>query len=130
MRYVVRDFPLTIHASAPLAAAAALCAADQDAFWTYSDQLFATHNVDWGGVPNRDRAPMLELAAELGLDSAQFEACLSDPAVAGRVEQETALAGRLGINSTPNFIVGDRLLRGALPLAQFDALIQELLAQP
>jgi predicted DsbA family dithiol-disulfide isomerase len=127
---VVRDFPLTIHASAPLAAVAAACAADQGAFWEYSDQLFATHQVDWGGVPNRDQPVMLEMAAELGLDAEQFAACMSDPAVAQRVTDETNRAAQIGINSTPNFIVGDRLLRGAVPFSQFEALIEELLAQP
>ena len=130
VRYVVRDYPLSIHASAPLAAAAAHCAADQGAYWEYSDRLFTTHGVEWGGVPNRDRSVMVEFAAGLGLDLAAFETCLADPAVEQRVQQEAADAESIGVNSTPNFVIGDRLVRGALPIEQFDALLQELLAQP
>lgn len=130
MRIIVRDYPLSIHASAALAAAAGRCAADQQAFWAYSDQLFSTHGVEWGGVPNRDRDVMIELAGQFGLDTALFETCLADPAVAQQVLREAAQAEQIGINSTPNFIINDRLLRGSLSIGQFDALIQELLAQP
>lgn len=126
VRFVVRDFPLTdIHPSAPLAAAAAHCAADQDQFWPMHERLFATHRVEWGGVPNRDRDVFVEFAGDLGIDTATFVACLDDPATREAISAEQAAAERLGINSTPNFLVNGQLLRGALPFRVFEDLIQQ-----
>ncbi len=126
VRFVARDFPLTdIHPSAPLAAAAAQCAAAQGQFWPMYERLFTTHRVEWGGVPNRDRDVFVEFAGDLGLDNATFVACLDDPATQEAISAEQAAAARLGINSTPNFLVNGQLLRGALPFRVFEDLIQQ-----
>ncbi|RRR70847.1 MAG: DsbA family protein [Candidatus Viridilinea halotolerans] len=127
-RFVVRDFPLTdIHPSALPAAVAAHCAADQGQFWAYSEQLFATHRSEWGGVPNRDRDFFLELARSLGLDEASFTPCLDDPARAQGIREEMDRAISLGINSTPNFLINGQLVRGAQPFSVFENLINSLL---
>jgi protein-disulfide isomerase len=126
VRIVYRDFPLDIHPSAPLAAAASRCAANQGAFWPMYEQLFATHGTQWGGVPDRDRSIMSEFAVQLGLDSNAFEVCLNDPATEQAVRDEAAQAARLGINSTPNFFVNGQLIRGALPYESFRNLIEQL----
>jgi len=128
VRFVARDFPLAdIHPSAPLAAAAGQCAADQGQFWPMYERLFATHQEEWGGVPKRDREVFIEFASDLGLDSDAFSACLDDPATLQRIEQEQAAAARFGINSTPNFLVNGQLLRGALPFRVFEDLVQQAL---
>lgn len=126
----MRDFPLTdIHPSALPAAVAARCAADQGQFWPMYERLFTTHTVEWGGVPNRDRDVFVEFAAELGLETAAFAACLSDPANEQAVIAESNAALRLGVNSTPNFLVNGQLLRGALPFRAFEGLIQQELGR-
>ncbi|PDW03020.1 DsbA family protein [Candidatus Viridilinea mediisalina] len=128
VRLVVRDFPLSdIHASAIPAAVATHCAAEQGQFWAYSEQLFASHRSEWGGVPNRDRGYFLELARSMGLDEASFSPCLDDPARAQAVRDEQELALRLGVNSTPNFLINGQLVRGAQPLRVFEDLINQLL---
>lgn len=122
----MRDFPLSdIHPSALPAAVAARCAADQGQFWPMYERLFSTHGVEWGGVPKRDREVFVELATELGVDGAAFAACLDDPASEQAVVAERAAAARLGVNSTPNFIVNGQLLRGALPFRAFEELIKQ-----
>lgn len=124
VRFVVRDFPLTeIHPSALVAAVAARCAADQGQYWPMYDHLFATHTVEWGGVPNRDRDVFVEFAADLGLAVEPFTECLNDPANEQVVMAESNAALRLGVNSTPNFMVNGQLLRGALPFRVFEDLI-------
>lgn len=126
VRLVVRDFPLAdIHPSATAAAVAARCAANEGQFWPMYERLFATHTVEWGGVPNRDRDVFIEFAAELGLDGTRFAACLDDPANTRAVQAESNAAARLGVNSTPNFLVNGQLLRGALPFRVFEDLIQQ-----
>jgi protein-disulfide isomerase len=124
VRMVYRDFPLPSHPSAPLAAVSGRCAGQQGSFWPMHDLLFATHGSEWGGVPNRDRDVMIEFAEQLDLDVAAFSECIDDPALYEAVAQEAAAAEQLGINSTPNFIIGGRLLRGALPLENFERAIE------
>ncbi|WP_298407151.1 DsbA family protein [uncultured Chloroflexus sp.] len=127
VRLVVRDFPLSsIHGSAVLAASVTHCAAAQDRFWPVYEMLFQTHGVEWGGVPKRDRATLIELAGNLAVDTEQLIACLDNPATEAAVLAEVEAATRLGINSTPNFLVNGQLVRGALPFESFASLIRQL----
>jgi protein-disulfide isomerase len=124
VRFVIRDMPLNdIHPAAQISAAASRCAADQNQFWPMYERLFATHQVEWGGAPVRDREVFIAFAADLGLDATAFTACLDDPATTAEVIAETQAAGSLGINSTPSFLVNGRLVRGALPFSTFERLI-------
>ncbi len=127
VRLVVRDFPLTsIHASAVLAASVAHCAAAQNQFWPVYEALFQSHGIEWGGVPRRDRAVLIELVGNLGLDTDQLNTCLDDPATEAAVARDLAAGTQLGINSTPNFLINGQIVRGALPFEQFAALIRQL----
>lgn len=126
VRLVARDFPLVaIHPSALPAAVAAGCAADQGQYWPMYERLFESHQEDWGGVPKRDRDVFVELAADLGLATEPFAACLNDPAREQAVMAESNAAAQLGVNSTPNFLVNGQLLRGALAFRAFEELIQQ-----
>lgn len=127
VRIIARDYPLVeIHPSALLAAMAGRCAASQRQFWPMYEALFATHQVEWGGVPKRDRDVMVELAGEIGMDVAVFGTCLDDPATEQAVLAEIEAAGQLGVNSTPNFMINGQLIRGALPFSNFSRLIDSL----
>ncbi|NTW96974.1 MAG: DsbA family protein [Oscillochloris sp.] len=127
VRIVARDFPLSeIHPSAMLAAISGRCAASQQQFWPMYEALFATHQVEWGGVAKRDHDVMIELAGGLGMDTAAFSSCLDDPASEQAVLAEAAAAGQIGVNSTPNFMINGQLIRGALPLSSFSRLIETL----
>jgi protein-disulfide isomerase len=126
VRLVMRDMPLNdIHPTAQLSAIAGRCAGNQGQFWPMYELLFATHQIEWGGAPERDREVFVQFAADLGLDTAAFTACLDDPALEAEVIAETERAGRLGINSTPSFFVNGRLIRGALPFSTFERLFRE-----
>lgn len=125
VRLAFRDYPLPIHPSATLAAVASRCAADQGQFWPMHARLFATHQVEWGGVPNRDRPVMVDFARELQLDVAAFEECMADPAVEQAVVAEATRAEQLGVQSTPNFFINGQLLRGALPFEVFQRAIED-----
>lgn len=105
------------------ATAAALCAARQDAFWPMHDRLYR-EQAAWSAARSPD-ALFRNLASQLGLDTAQFDRCYRDPETAGQVRQLTRLARRLSINATPTFLVGERRIRGALPLASFRQVLAE-----
>jgi protein-disulfide isomerase len=129
VRYVARDFPLTMHPFAMPAAIATRCAGEQGKFWEYRHALFERQN-------ELATSPYDALAAELGLDVPRFATCQKDPAQSAAVREDIALAGSNRITSTPTFLVGrvvDGKLEGggfagAKPYADFAARIDAVLA--
>lgn len=66
-----------------------------------------------------------KLADRLGLDGAAILAGMSDPKVDQIIGNNHALAGRMQVNGTPTFIIGNRVLRGYISpqgMAQLAAL--------
>ncbi len=97
VRFVYLDLPLDFHLRAFDAAVAAQCAGRQGSFWEYHDLIFAHLRY----TPDDFR----RYAETLGLDRAAFDACLADPAVADGIREDVRLAGALGINATPSFVL-------------------------
>ncbi len=122
VKYVFRDFPLlSIHPNAQKAAEAAGCAGQQGKFWEYHDVLFA--HQDALDVPS-----LKQYAADLGLDTAQFDACLDSGAMADEVAKDLADGQQHGVSGTPAFFVNGIKLTGAQPFEAFQDLIDEELA--
>ena len=88
-------------------------------------QLFDTYSVEWGGVPNRDRPVMIELAGNLGLDTTTFEDCLNNEQVVTAVREEVANATWIGVRSTPHFFINGQSLIGAAPYDSFQRAIEQ-----
>ena len=121
IRFVYRDLPLPMHPEAVPAAQAANCAGEQDAYWKYHDALF---NQQYG----LDRAAYEHYAADLGLDTKAFAACLDSQRYQDEIQADASDASRVGISGTPSFVVNGRILVGALPFSDFKAVIDEELA--
>lgn len=126
--WVYKHFPLNIHPQAPAAGVAAECAAEQEMFWEMHAALFDSVQ-EWS--VNEPNPFFVDLAVELGLDSAAFAACLDDPAMMARVDEDMA-EGRQFVQGTPTFIIvrGDEgsIIPGALPEATFSEVLDEELA--
>jgi protein-disulfide isomerase len=124
--WVFKHFPLSIHAQAPAAGAAAECGAAQGKFWEMYKALFESQGTWSVSDPN---PIFVELAGELGLDTAAFEACLADPASAEAVQSDMN-EGAPFVQGTPTFIVlfnGEgRIIPGALPADRFTQVLQEI----
>ncbi|MFB6241106.1 MAG: DsbA family protein [Gemmatimonadota bacterium] len=120
IRYVVRNFPLSIHPNARKAAEAAECAHNQGRFWDYHDHLFEHADA-------LEPADLKRYARELGLDGARFDRCLESGKESGTVESDLAAGRRLGIQGTPTFFVNGRPLVGAQPFTAFRAAIDRAL---
>jgi protein-disulfide isomerase len=121
IRLVYRDLPLPMHPEAIPAAEAADCAGEQNAYWKYHDALFS------GKYP-LGRSGYEKYAADLGLDTVAFKACLDDQRYLAEVQSDGEDASSLGLNGTPSFIINGRILVGNLPFANFKAIIDEELA--
>ena len=59
----------------------------------------------------------------MGLDLGRFRAAQQDPKLKARVEEDQALAGRLGITGTPTFLVNGEKVVGAQPFDKFKDVI-------
>ncbi|MEK7798124.1 MAG: DsbA family protein [Nitrospirota bacterium] len=105
VRLVYRDFPLSSHPQARPAAEAAYCAHEQGKFWAYHDALFAQ-------APDLKTSDYVTLAERLGLNQAEFTACLAGTRPKAAVARDLADAQGLGLSGTPTFFINGRYLSG------------------
>lgn len=107
------------------AALAAECAADQGRFWDYHDTLFARQGTSSDPF---NRSALKQYAVQLGLDTAQFNACLDSNKHLEKVTRDTSDGRGLGVNATPTFFVNGQKIEGAQPYSVFKAAIDAALA--
>lgn len=121
------NYPIpSIHPNAPATHEAAMCAAEQGKFWPVSDALFATQ-ATWKSQKNVARfADSLAIAA--GVDAARFRSCIADGIMKPLIEADIDRSTRIGVGSTPSFLVGGRPLVGAQPFEAFKQAIDAALA--
>jgi protein-disulfide isomerase/uncharacterized membrane protein len=129
VRLVFKHYPLDnacnpnvtrpFHARACDAAKASVCAAAKGFFWPYAKKLLA------GDI---DRKSLVEYAVHLGLDPAEFEACLSSQATADLLKRDISACNELGLDGVPVFLINGRKIVGAQPPEVFKAVIEEELA--
>jgi len=122
VKLVFKHLPLPFHPEAKPAAVASLAAGEQGKFWEMHDALF--QNVDRLG-----KDLYIELAGKLELDIDKFKADLKNPALAKLVEEDLALAAKLGVRGTPGFFVNGVQVRGARPLPYFKTIIDRWLKE-
>ena len=122
VRIVWKDFPLTqIHPQAFKAAEAAHCAAEQGKFWEYHDRLYANQSA-------LQPEALKAYAADMKMDTAQFNRCFDESKHAARVRESMDLGTRLGVNSTPTLYINGRMIAGAYPYETLAGIIEEELA--
>ena len=122
VRIVFKHLPLSMHAKAPAAHAAAEAASRQDKFWEMHDKIFASQ---------REMSPekYREYATELGLDVEQFDRDVASAEVKKRVDADAKEAARLGATGTPAFYINGLFVSGAKPFSAFKEIIDEELAR-
>ncbi len=106
VRVVYREFPVLSEASGE-AALAALSAARQGRYAAFHDRQFEAP-----GRIEHERTVALVRAA--GLDERRTAADLADPRLKAEVRRNIDLGRALGLTGTPSFVVGDRILSGAV----------------
>jgi protein-disulfide isomerase len=88
------------------AAVAGECARDQGRFWDYHDTLFSRQGGENRGTFSRDN--LKQYAADIGLDTAAFNACVDSERYRDRVLADVAEGDRQGVRSTPTVFVNGR----------------------
>lgn len=118
VRWVFKDFPMPGHQWARRAALAARCAAEQGKFWEYQDALFASQEEL---TPDR----LTQLAGELNLQLEPFHQCLETDKFQPRLNKDLEQGRKLGFDTTPTFVINNRVVSGAPPAARFRQIINE-----
>lgn len=108
--FAFRYFPLPGHSNSKNAAIAVEAAAQQGQLEAMYARMFETQS-EWGEA-QESRAPLFrQFAEELGLDLAEYDAAVADPATLERVESDFDDGVALGVGSTPTFFVNDRMVQ-------------------
>ncbi len=122
LKYAFRHLPnAKLHPHAELAAEAAEAAAAQGKFWEMHDALMTTNDAP-------DRARMVRMAEEIGLDVPRFVADLDAHRFAARVREDLGSALASGARGTPTFYVNGRRYDGAWDEHAIDEAINPPLA--
>jgi protein-disulfide isomerase len=100
------------------AAKAALAAGKQGKYFEMHQKLFSEP-----GKADKDKG--LRIAAELGLDVPQLEKDMEDPSTQQALDEAKDLAQKLGLQGTPLYLIGDRIVPGA-PDDLYDQLVAKV----
>ena len=126
VRFVYRDFPLnSIHPGAEPAALAGECADEEGKFWAMHDKIFEEQEKGGQGTVEFGAFDLKKWAREIGLDGLRFDSCLDSRKYAAEVEGDLKAGQSAGITGTPGTFVNGRLIQGAVPFSQFEAIIEE-----
>ena len=104
VRFIVRDYPLAVHANSRKAAEAADAANAQGKFFEYIALLFKNQNA-------LDVGSLKKYATEVGLDRKRFDTELDNGVYAAEVQHDIDDGETYGIDSTPTIYINGVMLR-------------------
>ena len=107
LRVVYRDLPILSDESRT-AARASLAAAQQGKFAAFHDALYA------GGPVSDASIQAAATKTDVALNG------LQSPVITAEIAKNMQTAVKLGMNGTPSWVVGDRILSGALPIEEIE----------
>jgi protein-disulfide isomerase len=105
-------------------AAAAMCAAEQDDYFTFAQALFSIENRE----ERISSAGLRQAAEQTGLDIDTFTDCLDSGRHATTVSDNRDAAGRVNVTGTPTFFINGEVVSGAQPFAVFQRAIDSALS--
>ncbi len=109
VRLVYKYYPLSkLHKNTMIASHAAECAAEQNRFWDYADQLFSTQH-QWESLADPS-IHFSNIAIAMKLDLPTFQACFTDPLRMKVIEKDMEEGRARGIRATPTFFIGSERL--------------------
>ena len=117
VRVVYKNFPVLGEPS--VLAARAAVAAQQQGGWPKLHRAMLSFEGDF------TTETILALGASVGLDSAKLKTDMMSPATNEALQANLTLAATLGVDVTPTFVIGDRVIRGALSAEGFQAVLDE-----
>ncbi|MFL5562841.1 MAG: DsbA family protein [Gemmatimonadaceae bacterium] len=122
------DFPLPMHRNTWFASNAAACADEQGKFWQMHDTLFANQDRWNGEATGSPKGIFKGYAQSVGLDVPKWEACYDADRYHSRIASNRAEAERRHVGSTPTFIIGGKMVPGALSYDEFAKYVNDATA--
>jgi protein-disulfide isomerase len=117
VRVIYKNFPVLGEPS--VLAARVAVAAQQQGGWPKLHRALLAYDGDF------TVESLAALGASVGLDSAKLKTDMMSPATDRALQANLTLAAALGLDATPSFVIGDRVIRGALSAEAFQALVDE-----
>ena len=124
IRFTLREFPLD-----PLAMAGFMLARcnGNDKYYPMTDLLFAQQK-NWAFVDKPVDA-LSTLVKQAGFTQESFEACLKRQDIYDAITQVKYGGAKAGVDATPTFFVNGQKVSGAVSIAEFDKVLEPLLAK-
>jgi len=117
VKLVLKELPIFGEES-EAAAKGALAAHKQGKYFEMHQKLFTEP-----GKANKDK--VLRIANQLGLDVPQLEKDMDSASVQEALDESRDLAQKLGLQGTPLYLIGDRIIPGA-PDDLYDQLVEKV----
>jgi protein-disulfide isomerase len=117
VRLVLKEFPI-LGPNSTLASKASIAARPQGRYLAFHAALL-THKGDL------DDKAITEIARSVGIDPGKMKARAADPQTAAKLARNLDLGRALELDGTPAFILGDRLIPGAVDLEMLQQAIAE-----
>ena len=117
LKFVFKELPILGPASVT-AAKAALASRGQGKYEAFHNALMSHRGP-------LDEATILKVATSVGLDTDRLRKDMESPEVQQAIGANLALAEQLGIRGTPGFVVGERVVPGAIKLDDMKKLVAE-----
>ncbi len=116
IKLIYKQFPLSMHPHAEMAAEASLAARDQGKFWEMYEMLFKNYR-------RLSSESILAMAKEMGLDMDKFKADLVSGKYKAIVEKDMADGDAAGVYGTPAFYINGKQYNGQLTLAALKPIL-------
>jgi protein-disulfide isomerase len=116
LRVVIREYPILRPESVD-AARMGLAAAQQGKFAAYHDAMYAL------GPPTAET--IARAAKQAGVDMAAADKAIASGLYDSFLKTNIALASRIGVDGTPGWVIGDRVIAGAVGLDALGEAVKE-----
>ena len=116
VRLIYKQFPLSMHPHAKMAATASLAAQEQGKFWELHDLMFANFR-------QLSRDNLLKWASQIGLDGSKFQAGLDSGSNQATVQKDVQDGDQAGVNGTPALFVNGKHYNGPITLAALKPIL-------
>ncbi len=110
VKLIYKQFPLSMHPHAELAAEASLAAGAQGKFWEMYEVLFKNFQ-------RLSRSNIMAMAKDIGLDVDKFKADLESGKFKKDVDKDLADGETAGVYGTPSFYINGKQYNGEVTLA-------------
>jgi protein-disulfide isomerase len=110
--FVYRNFPLkTIHPNSVISAQMARIAGEQGKYWEMHEKLY-TSQTEWESLSDPTNI-FISYAEQMGLATSSIKEKLSSGAYVDKINSDLKDGESVGVNSTPTFFVGNKIIRSA-----------------